>query len=132
MALLSNPSGSLDLTIDIDIGSDMGCGVYNGGSRIGHTEPSTWRAVTQKLETQNKKEGQISTPHPPDNAESEIFSEAIALFDQLKQRAGIIRHVECAYMPQTAFLCGNLPHGLIRSEMAGQKVILAVHAVHFA
>ena len=33
--------------------------------RIGHTEPFTWRAVTQKLETQNKKEDQISTPHPP-------------------------------------------------------------------
>ena len=43
--------------------------------RIGHTEPFTWRAVTQKLETQNKKEDQISTPHPPDNAESEVFSE---------------------------------------------------------
>ena len=26
-------------------------------------------------ETQNKKEDQISTPHPPDNAESEVFSE---------------------------------------------------------
>jgi len=33
--------------------------------RIGHTEPFTWRAVTQKVETQNKKEDQISTPHPP-------------------------------------------------------------------
>ena len=31
--------------------------------------------IAPKLETQNKKEDQISTPHPPDNAESEVFSE---------------------------------------------------------
>ena len=43
--------------------------------RIGHAGSFTCRTVAQKLETQNKKEDQISTPHPPDNAESEVFSE---------------------------------------------------------
>ena len=47
--------------------------------RIGHTSPFTWRAVwaiAQKLETQNKKEDQISIRTTPDNAESEVFSDS--------------------------------------------------------
>ena len=48
--------------------------------RIGHTPPITCRAVAQKLETQNQKEDQISTPHPPDNAEFEVFSDSRRFF----------------------------------------------------
>ena len=49
--------------------------IYVRYRRIGHAGSFTCRTVAPKLETQNKKEDQISTPHPPDNAESEVFSE---------------------------------------------------------
>ena len=48
--------------------------------RIPQAGAFTCRAVTQKLETQNQKEDQISTPHPPDNAESEVFSDSRRFF----------------------------------------------------
>ena len=48
--------------------------------RIPQAGSFTCRAVAQKLETQNQKEGQISTPHPPDNAESEVFSDSRRFF----------------------------------------------------
>ena len=41
---------------------------HTWGSRVGHAEQVTCRTVAQKLETQNQKEDQISTPHPPDMA----------------------------------------------------------------
>ena len=48
--------------------------------RIGHTAPFTCRAITQKLETQNQKEDQISIRTTPDNAESEVFSDSRRFF----------------------------------------------------
>ena len=51
--------------------------------RIGHTPPFTCRAVAQNLETQNKKEDQISIRTTPDNAESEVFSDSRRFFDDL-------------------------------------------------
>ena len=48
--------------------------------RIGHAGSFTCRAVTQKLETQNKKEDQISIRTTPDNAESEVFSDSRRIF----------------------------------------------------
>ena len=57
------------------LSSGVGCRMSDiGGSGIqSHSLGGLY--VTQKLETQNKKEDQISTPHPPDNAESEVFSD---------------------------------------------------------
>ena len=40
----------------------------------------TCRAITQKLETQNQKEDQISIRTTPDNAESEVFSDSRRFF----------------------------------------------------
>ena len=48
--------------------------------RSGHTPPITCRAVTQKLETQNQKEDQISIRTTPDNAESAVFSDPRRFF----------------------------------------------------
>ena len=54
-------------------GAASGILVYH--RRIGHAGSFTFtcRAVAQKLETQNKKEDQISIRTTPDNAESEVF-----------------------------------------------------------
>ena len=48
--------------------------------RIGQAGSFTCRAVTQKLETQNQKEDQISIRTTPDNAESEVFSDSRRIF----------------------------------------------------
>ena len=56
--------------------------LYIGGSGIPR-HSLDWRAVAQKVETQNEKEDQISTPHPPDNAESEVFSDSRRFFHDL-------------------------------------------------
>ena len=57
-------------------------GVANAKSyrRIPQAAPFTWRAVAQKLETQNQKEDQISIRTTPDNAESEVFSDSRRIF----------------------------------------------------
>ena len=51
-----------------------------GYRRIGHAGSFTCRAVTQKLETENQKEDQISIRTTPDNAESEVFSDSRRFF----------------------------------------------------
>ena len=48
--------------------------------RIGHAGSFTCRAVTQKRETQNQKEDQISIRTTPDNAEFEVFSDSRRIF----------------------------------------------------
>ena len=48
--------------------------------RIGHAGSFTCRAVTQKLDTQNQKEDQISIRTTPDNAESEVFLDSRRIF----------------------------------------------------
>ena len=48
--------------------------------RIPQAGPFTWRELLQKLETQNKKEDQISIRTTPDNAESEVFSDSRRFF----------------------------------------------------
>ena len=58
----------------------MASDVYSAYRRIGHTPPFTCRAVTQKLETQNQKEDQISIRTTPDNAEFEVFSDSRRFF----------------------------------------------------
>ena len=52
-------------------GSDFNPPYYR---RIPQAAPFTCRAVTQKLETQNQKEDQISIRTTPDNAESEVLA----------------------------------------------------------
>ena len=54
-------------------------GAYIGGY-IPEADSFTCRAVTQKLETQNQKEDQISIRTTPDNAESEVFSDSRRFF----------------------------------------------------
>ena len=54
--------------------------------RIGQAGSFTWRAVTQKLETQNQKEDQISIRTTPDNAESEVFSDSRRFFHDFFKR----------------------------------------------
>ena len=56
----------------------------------------TCRAVAQKLETQNQKEDQISTPHPPDNAESEVFSDSRRFFHDFFLKEKVILSGEVA------------------------------------
>ena len=58
-------------------GSDFNPPYYR---RIPQAAPFTCRAVTQKLETQNQKEDQISIRTTPDNAEFEVFSDSRRFF----------------------------------------------------
>ena len=86
--------------------------------RIPQAGSFTWRELLQKLETQNKKEDQISIRTTPDNAEPEVFSdsrrffydfflEKVALYGEVIIKSRYLEAKPLKFSPQKS-LCGTV------------------------